>query len=180
LHVLGNPAYEGVWILVPHALLYSTLGALVCLALWIAFVRAKWLAPMPLALSRAVVAWGVAAALVTAAGTFGFLAATQPGALHAPRFDAWLAAANLFSNLYEELIFRGFVLAALTAVFGFWPAALLSSLAFAVTHSQYPLALQALIATCGLFWCWIVRRTRSLWSSWIAHVGLDWMVDPFL
>jgi len=31
---------------------------------------------------------------------------------------------------YEEFVFRGFLLAALTAVFGFWPAAILSSLAF--------------------------------------------------
>jgi hypothetical protein len=84
LHAFGNPAYEGVWILIPHALLYSTLGALVCLALWLAFVRAKWLPPIPLALSRAAAVWGVVGAIVGAAVTFGFLAATQPGAIGHP------------------------------------------------------------------------------------------------
>ena len=35
---------------------------------------------------------------------------------------------------YEEFVFRGFLLAALTAVFGFWPAAILSSLAFGAAY----------------------------------------------
>jgi membrane protease YdiL (CAAX protease family) len=68
----------------------------------------------------------------------------------------------------------------LTAVFGFWPAAILSSVAFAATHAQYPLAFQAVIAVLSLIWCWIVKRTDSIWSAWIAHMGLDWIVDPFV
>ncbi|MGE0816069.1 MAG: lysostaphin resistance A-like protein [Vicinamibacterales bacterium] len=176
----GNPPYRGVWILIPHALLYSTLSALICLLLWRALIRMAWLEAMPLAVTRAAVVWGLAGGAATAGATFAVFAATQPGAIHPPHVNLWLAAANLFSNFYEEFIYRGFLLAALTAVFGVWPAAVLSSVAFGATHVQYPLAFQAFIAFFGLVWCWLVRRTGSLWSAWIAHMGLDWLADPFI
>ena len=176
----GNPAYKGVWILIPHVFLYSPLSALTCLVLWLVLIRLRWLEPIPFALSRSVVIWGVAGGIVSAAAAFGLFAALQLGAIHAARLNPWIAAANLFSNFYEEFVFRGFLLAALTAVFGFWPAAILSSVAFGATHVQYPLVLRAIIAVFGLIWCWIVRRTGSIWSAWIAHMSLDWIVDPFI
>ena len=180
LDAFGHPAYQGLWILIPHVFLYSTLSALTCLALWLALIRLKWLEPIPLAMSRSVVIWGLIGGVFTAAATFGIFAGMQPGAFHAAQFNPWLAAANLFSNFYEEFIFRGFLLAALTAVFGFWPAAILSSVAFGATHAQYPLEFQAIISAFALVWCWIVRRTGSIWSAWIAHMSLDWIVDPFV
>jgi membrane protease YdiL (CAAX protease family) len=161
-------------------MLYSTLSALTCLVLWLLLIRSRWLEPMPFALSRGVLLWGLAAGALTVALTFGFVTLRMPGALHAPEIDPWLAGANIFSNFFEEFIFRGFLLAALAAVFGFWPAALLSSLAFGAVHAQYPLDLQALIAVCGVIWCWVVRHTKSVWTAWIAHMTLDWLTDPFL
>jgi len=65
-------------------------------------------------------------------------------------------------------------------VFGFWPAAILSSAAFGATHTQYPIEFRAIISVFGLAWCWIVKRTRSIWSAWIAHMIVDWIVDPFI
>src|SRR3569832_2405011 len=44
-HVLaefGNPKYQGIWILIPHLFLYSTLAALVSAVLWIALTAAGW------------------------------------------------------------------------------------------------------------------------------------------
>ena len=180
LGAFGSPAYQGVWILIPHVFLYSTLSAVVCLVLWLALIRLKWLSPMPLAFSRGVVLWGLAGAVLAAAASFAYFAIQMPEALHAARVNPWIAGANLFSNFYEEFIFRGFLLAALTAALGFWPAALLSSIAFAAVHTQYPLDLQAVLAGCAVAWCWIVRRTKSLWSAYIAHMALDWIVDPFV
>ena len=180
LEAFGNPAYAGAWILIPHVFLYSTLSALICLVLWLAMIQVKWLEPMPVAFSRSVVIWGLIGGGVSAVAAFGAFAALQPGAVHAAQFNPWVAAANLFSNFYEEFVFRGFLLAALTAVFGFWPAAILSSVAFGATHAQYPLEFQAMIAVFGLLWCWIVRRTGSIWSAWITHMSLDWVVDPFV
>jgi hypothetical protein len=180
LKAFGNPAYKGVWILIPHVFLYTTLSALTCLVLWLALIRLKWLEPMPLAFSRSVVIWGLVSGIVSAAVAFAAFARLQPGAVHAPHFHPWDAAANLFSNFYEEFVFRGFLLAALTAVFGFWPAAILSSVAFGATHAQYPLEFRAIISIFGVIWCWIVKRTRSIWSAWIVHMCVDWIVDPFV
>src|SRR5262245_20124121 len=158
LGAFGKPAYEGVWILIPHVFLYSTLSALTCLVLWLALIRSRWLGPIPFAISRSVVIWGLIVGIVGAVATFGLVAGMQPGAIHAAQFKPWIAAANLFSNFYEEFVFRGFLLAALTAVFGFWPAAILSSVAFGATHVQYPLEFRAMISVFGLIWCWIVKR----------------------
>lgn len=179
LKAFGNPAYEGVWIVIPHVFLYTTLSALTCLVLWLALIRSKWLEPMPFAMSRAVVIWGLIGGVVSAVAAFGAFASLQPGAVHAAQINPWVATANLFSNFYEEFVFRGFLLAALAAVFGLWPAAILSSVAFGATHAQYPLEFQAIISVFGLAWCWIVRRTGSIWSAWIAHMSLDWILDPF-
>src|SRR6185436_13845046 len=133
----------------------------------------------PFALSRGVVIWGLVAGVITALASFAYFAIQMPDAVHAARFNPWIAGANIFSNFYEEFIFRGFLLATLAAVFGFWPAAALSSIAFAAVHIQYPLDLQALIAASAVLWCWIVRRTKSVWSAYVAHMTLDWIVDPF-
>ena len=179
LKAFGHPAYEGVWILIPHVLLYTTLSALTCLVLWLALIQLKWLEPIPFAISRSVVIWGLINGIVGAVAAFAVFARLQPAAVHAAQFKPWVAAANLFSNFYEEFVFRGFLLAALTAVFGFWPAAILSSVAFGATHVQYPLEFRAIISVFGLTWCWIVKRTRSIWTAWIAHMSLDWIVDPF-
>jgi membrane protease YdiL (CAAX protease family) len=176
----GNPTYEGIWILIPHLLFYSTLSALLSAVVWVGLARAGWIAPLHFRLTRDALVWGVIGILATIAMTVAFLFATGMSAgFHAPKVDPWLMAANLFSNFYEELVFRGFVLAALAAVFGFWPAAVLSSLAFGFVHTQYPLSLQLLIAASGFLWCWLAHRTDSLITPLIAHMGLDWIMDPF-
>ena len=131
--------------------------------------------------SGAALAWGVGAGLVSIAVLVGFFLATgQAGAFHAPRVDPWLAAANIFSNFYEEYVFRGFILVALTAALGFWPAALLSSVAFGATHAQYPLELQALIAVLALLWAWAGKKGDGLLAPYAAHMTLDWLIDPVL
>lgn len=181
LQAFGNPAYEGVWILIPHVFLYSTLPALFCVAAWFAFTRLGWMPAPRFSLRWATFGWGLGAGLISIAVLVAFFFATgQAGAFHAPRVDPWLATANLFSNFYEEFIFRGFILVALTAALGFWPAAILSSLAFGATHAQYPLALQGLIAALALLWAWAGRQGGGLLAPYTAHMSLDWLVDPIL
>jgi membrane protease YdiL (CAAX protease family) len=104
----------------------------------------------------------------------------QAGAFHAPRVDAWNAAANVFSNFFEEYVYRGFILAALTVALGFWPAAVLSSIAFGATHQQYPLSLQALIAAIAILWAWVGKRGGGLLAPYTAHMVLDWILDPII
>ena len=181
LNAFGAPAYEGVWIFIPHALLYSTLSALTALALWLWLARARWVRPLSLAFNGGVAAWGVLGGLVVIAITVVALYALGYGDLfHAPRVDPWLMAGNAFSNFFEELIFRGFLLTALGAALGFWPAAILSSVAFGAVHTQFPFELQVLVGVAGFVWCLVAARAKSLLAPYISHMTLDWLIDPFL
>jgi len=92
----------------------------------------------------------------------------------------WKIAGNIFSNFYEEFIFRGFMLTALAAAIGFWPAAIVSSAMWGFTHNQYPLSLQALIAAIGIYWSYLTRRARSLWTPYSAHMVLDIVGDSLI
>lgn len=181
LQAFDNPPYEGLWILIPHLLLYSTLPALFCLAAWSVLARLGWMPALRLSLRFSTFGWGVGAGLVSIAVLVVFFFATgQAGAFHAPRLNPWIATANIFSNFYEEYVFRGFILAALSAALGFWPAAVISSLAFGATHTQYPLSLQALIAVLAVLWAWAGKRSGGLLAPYTAHMTLDWLIDPIL
>jgi membrane protease YdiL (CAAX protease family) len=181
LGYFGNPAYEGVWILIPHALLYSTLPAVFCVLVWGLLHRLRWLDRPSFAVNSGVVLLGLIGGAVALAATFGFIYASgQGGAVHAPQVDPWLMAGNLFSNFFEELIFRGFILVALTAALGFWPAAILSGVAFGATHTQFPMELQALIAVMGIVWAVIAARAKTIVAPYISHMLLDWVADPLL
>lgn len=181
LSAFGAPAYQGVWILIPHALLYSTLSALAALALWLWLARVRWVQPPSLAFNGGVAAWGVLGGLVVIAITVVALYALGYGGLfHAPQVDPWLMAGNAFSNFFEELIFRGFLLTALAAALGFWPAAILSSIAFGAVHTQFPFEIQVLVGVAGFVWCLVAARAGSLLAPYISHMTLDWLIDPFL
>jgi membrane protease YdiL (CAAX protease family) len=181
LKAFGAPAYQGVWILIPHALLYSTLAAWASWALWLWLARARWVRPPSLALNVGVAAWGVLGGLIVIAITVVALFALGYGpAFHAPRVNPWLMAGNAFSNFFEELIFRGFLLAALAAALGFWPAAILSSIAFGAVHTQFPFAVQVLVGVAGFVWCLVAVRGKSLLAPYISHMTLDWLIDPLL
>lgn len=181
LRGLGNPPYEGTGILIPHVFLYTTLQALFCLAAWTALARLHWMPALRLSPRLPTFAWGLGAGLLSIAVLVAFFFAIgQAGAFHAPRVNPWIATANVFSNFYEEYVYRGFILAALTAALGFWPAAILSSLAFGATHSQYPVSLQALIAVLAVLWAWAGQRGGGLLAPYTAHMTLDWLIDPIL
>lgn len=181
--VLGafhNPPYEGVWILIPHLFLYSTLQAVFCLVAWTILARMQWIPALRLSPVWPAIGWGLGVGLVSIIILVAFFFATgQAGAFHAPHVNPWIAGANVFSNFYEEYVFRGFILVALTAALGFWPAAILSSIAFGATHTQYPLTLQALIATIAILWAWVAKRSGLL-APYTAHMALDWLIDPIL
>jgi membrane protease YdiL (CAAX protease family) len=181
LREFNNPPYEGVWILIPHLFLYATLQALFCFAAWSVLARLQWMPALRMSPRLPTFAWGLIAALLSIAIVVDFFLATgQAGAFHAPRINPWIATANIFSNFYEEYVYRGFILAALTAALGFWPAAILSSVAFGATHTQYPLSFQALIAAIAVLWAWAGKQGGGLLAPYTAHMTLDWLLDPVL
>jgi hypothetical protein len=93
------------------------------------------------------------------------------------RFAAFWAVMFLMVGCAEEFLFRGYVQFTLTRGIGFWPAALVLSAAFGLIHlrngdEQWPGILAA--ATIGLFFCFTLRRTGSLWFAVGFHAAWDW------
>lgn len=175
--ITGQHPYEGVWIFIPHLLFYTTFSAVLAGLCWFGLARAGAMDRPPMAVSRSVVLWALAGGAASVLASLVFLSVMGMGQLTWVGFDGWKIAGNVFSNFYEEVIYRGFLLAGLTVLVGFWPAAILTSVAFGFSHDQYPLALQCLIMGVSVMWCWLVRRTRSLWAAWGAHMVVDIVVD---
>ncbi len=99
--------------------------------------------------------------------------------LHGPqlaRYAAGWALAFLVVGFFEEFLTRGYALYTLASGMGFWPSALLLSIVFGAGHIRNPGEdwIGALAAAfIGLFFCFTVRRTGSLWFA----VGLHAMWD---
>ena len=85
------------------------------------------------------------------------------------------------NSVLEEYVYRWF-LQVKTAWLGAWGSAIASSALFTVHHV---LALKyqfdwtvTIIASSGVFaggmiWCWLVRRTKSIWPAWVSHALAD-------
>lgn len=103
-----------------------------------------------------------------------------PVALHGPVVweDAGLwALAFLFVGFSEEGVSRGYLLFTLTTGVYFWPAAIVTSLAFGGLHlgntgESYVGALSA--AGIGFFFCILLRKTGNLWAAIGFHAAWDW------
>lgn len=181
LRALGLTDYHRWGIFLPHMLFYSTVIAAVSAVLWLALARAGLL-PYPALgnLRRALLPGligGLVALLATIATAFAFF---PPNTVHWIDPDPWKIAGNIFSNFFEEFVWRGFLLVGLREVIGFWPAAVVSSASWAFLHTQYPLAGQLLIFAVGIGFAWLVRITGSLWAPYIAHEVLDVIGDSLI
>jgi membrane protease YdiL (CAAX protease family) len=181
LRAAGFPDYAGLWKFLPHLLLYSTLPAIVAALAWVGFVRTGVLEPIPLGKGHRPLAKVLIAGFAVIVLVLAVLVATGQGpAIRWIPPDPWSIAGNVFSNFYEEFIFRGFILAALAAAMGFWPAATISSALWAATHTQYPLSLQLTIFVSGLILAWVMRTTRTIWAPWGSHMVFDIVLDSLV
>lgn len=79
--------------------------------------------------------------------------------------------------LREEFRARGYGLFTLAAGLGFWPAAIISSVFFGLSHYSNPgenwIGLFNAGAF-GLFVCFLLRRTGNLWLPIGLHMAFDW------
>ena len=95
----------------------------------------------------------------------------------------WIVA-MIGVGLSEEAAFRGYPLAALADGIGFWPAAALLSLDFAATHYFFKpmenVADALSVGLIGLFLCFTLRRTGSLWFAIGFHFAFDFAAIPFV
>lgn len=88
----------------------------------------------------------------------------------------------LFIGLFEEFLLRGYAQYTLSTGIGFWPAAILLSVAFGALHSHNPGQTPAGVispALGGLVMCVALRQTGNLWLGVGMHAGLDWSESFF-
>jgi uncharacterized protein len=93
------------------------------------------------------------------------------------RWGAFHLLLFFFVGLFEEFLFRGYTQFTLGDGIGFWPAAILLSLGFGAVHLTNPgegLVGAASVALVGLFFCFTLRRTGSLWYAVGLHASFDW------
>jgi len=125
--------------------------------------------------------WGIVAItilMVAIRGLHGFY--FGPLALHGVRilrFAIFWAVFFLLVGLFEEFFARGYAQFTLTGGVGFWPAALGLSIIFGAVHlnnsgENWVGALGA--GVIGLFFCFTLRRTGSLWFAVGMHASWDW------
>lgn len=88
----------------------------------------------------------------------------------------WTVAA-IFIGLSEEFAFRGYSQYTLASGIGFWPAAIVLSLAFGAAHRGNPgESIFGLIEVVifGLVFCLVLARTGNLWWGIGFHASWDW------
>jgi membrane protease YdiL (CAAX protease family) len=100
-------------------------------------------------------------------------------ALHGTEILRWGALWCVFFlvvALYEEFLFRGYTQFTLADGIGFWLAAVILSISFGLVHRQNFGETKVGIAgvmLVGLFWCFTLRRTGSLWFAVGMHASFD-------
>ncbi len=89
---------------------------------------------------------------------------------------AWVIA-FVVVGLAEEFSFRGYIQYTLTQSIGFWPAAIVLSVLFALAHAGNPGESKSGVASVvcfALLFCLFLRRTGNLWLPVGFHFGWDW------
>lgn len=122
--------------------------------------------------------YGIGLAVMTVMGFFvpeGYL--TQPQNLGISGNVVWLDLISIFvlycviTPVCEELIFRGFLQYKVEHNLGFWPAAIIVSILFAVAHGQLNAAITTFILS--MVACCQRRKTGAVWSG----IGLHAVVN---
>jgi membrane protease YdiL (CAAX protease family) len=80
---------------------------------------------------------------------------------------------------FEESVFRLVLFNAMRQWWGFWPAAIFSSILFGLAHAQPPFTTAMLLSISfplmvgGIILCWVYAKTNNAWSSMITHGGFN-------
>lgn len=73
----------------------------------------------------------------------------------------------ILAPLAEELIFRGYMFGHGRQNLNFWPAAVITSLIFAIAHGQWNVGLDTFVLSMVL--CYLREKTGSIWAGVILH-----------
>lgn len=92
--------------------------------------------------------------------------------------DLYSYAINLVTNLYEEIIVRGLLLACCVKYWNRILGVLWSSLVFGLMHGINEKAL-FIVLTSSLM-AWAVLKAKSLWAGWLSHQTADMILDTVM
>ena len=102
--------------------------------------------------------------------------------MRAVKFAVFWAVFFVLVAVLEEFLLRGYTQFTLARGIGFWPAAAVLSILFACLHLGNPgesrLGILA-VGAIGLFWCFTLWRTGSLWFALGLHASWDWAESYF-
>jgi membrane protease YdiL (CAAX protease family) len=87
-------------------------------------------------------------------------------------------AVNVFSNLYEELLARGLLLAVTRKAGGKWFGMLWSSVVFGSMHAFAWFALG--VALTAWVMAWVILKAGSVWAGWVLHQVTDMIMDSWM
>lgn len=113
--------------------------------------------------------------MIAAFGAYSFGSLAVHGGELA-RWGLFWAAFFVVVALFEEFFFRGYALYTLADGIGFWPAAVLLSVFFGGVHLRNrgeDWVGAAGVFLVGLFWCFTLKRTGSLWFALGMHATFD-------
>jgi uncharacterized protein len=95
----------------------------------------------------------------------------------AAKYAVLWAVSFILVGIFEEFTFRGYAQYTLTTGMGFWPAAITTSMLFGALHLGNPgeAWVGALsVVMVGLFLCFTLKRTGSLWFAIGFHAAVDY------
>jgi membrane protease YdiL (CAAX protease family) len=97
---------------------------------------------------------------------------TEPGGLEVTVRDGWALALYgvttvLAAPFGEELFYRGLIFGGLSQ-WGFLPAAVISSVLFALSHVDAATLIPFTVV--GLTMCWLYWRSGTIWDAIVFHV----------
>ncbi len=92
--------------------------------------------------------------------------------------DVYRYGINCVTNLYEELICRGLLLACCVKYWSRLWAVVWTSAVFGLAHGLTEKSIA--IALGASLMAWAVLKAKSLWAGWTSHQLTDTLVDTFL
>jgi len=98
-----------------------------------------------------------------------------------PAWHWGIMAGNVFSNMYEEVFFRGFLFGMLLKFSRSpWWAIVVTAAFFTLAHGQY-----AGWESFGFFFLalpfgWLTWKSGWIFWPYVVHMLVDWIVDPWL
>lgn len=83
----------------------------------------------------------------------------------------WIFALNnlLFTCIAEEALFRGYIQEGLKGIIGLWPALIIASILFGISHYHGGILLIAFATVAGLFYGMAFQYSSRLWVAVLYH-----------